>query len=119
MKRDMQIIREIMLAVEANGPTQGAMKLALPGRNQELVSYQIKLLKQAGLLEATDLSSSHGFEWAPRSLTWAGHEFLDAARNDAVWNKTMTILKDQAASAPFEIVKAVLIQTCKSFFGIG
>lgn len=116
MKRDMELIREILLAIEANGSTQGTIDLQIPGRDSETVSYHVKLLAQAGLVDATDLSTMHGFEWAPRSLTRTGHEFLDAARNDTVWQKAMAKLKGQAASVPFEVVKAVVIQTCKELF---
>lgn len=74
MNRDMDLIREILLAIEASGITQGTIDLHLPAYDPELVSYHVKLLSQAGLITATDLSTMHGFEWAPKSLTWAGHE---------------------------------------------
>ena len=118
MKRDMDLIREILLAIEASEVTQGAIRLKLPGRTEDQVSYQIKMLSQAGLIIATDMSSNDGFHWVPRSLTWEGHEFLDAARDNTVWNKAMSKLKETAASAPFEIVKAVVIKTCKDYFGV-
>lgn len=119
MKRDMDLIREVLLAIETSPKTQGLIELDLPGHDDELVSYQVKLLAEAGLIEATNLSHSRGFSWKPRSLTWAGHEFLDAARNDTVWNKAMTKLKGQAASVPFEVLKAVVMQTCKETFRVG
>ena len=118
MKRDLELVREILLAIEASGSTQGTIDLSLPDRDPELVSYQVKLLSQAGLVDATDLSTMDGFEWVPRSLTWSGHEFLDAARNETVWNKAMSTLKDKATSVPFEIVKAVVIKACKDFIGV-
>ena len=119
MKRDMELIRKILLAIEESEQTQGTIDLEMPDCEPQLVSYQIRLLAEAGLIEANDLSTSHDFEWKPRSLTWAGHEFLDAARNDTVWNKAMSKLKEQAASAPFEIVRAVVVQASKEFFGVG
>ena len=119
MKRDLSLVREILLAIELNESTQGTIRLDMPGHDPELVSYHVKILSSAGLLDATDLSTMDGFEWAPRSLTWEGHEFLDAARNDTVWNRAMSTLKDKATSVPFEIVKAVVIKTCKDLFGVG
>jgi hypothetical protein len=100
MKRDMELIREILLAVEDSVQTQGTIDLQLSERAPEFVSYQVKCLAEAELIEATDLSSMHGFEWKPRSLTWQGHEFLDAARNDTVWKNAMSKLKGQATSSP-------------------
>ena len=120
MKRDLELVREILLEVEkANADPDEWINLRIPDRAPALVSYHVKLLHDAGLLEATDLSDLSGSCWAPRSLTWAGHEFLDAARNDTVWNKALSTLKDKAPSVPFEIVKAVVIKTCKDFFGLG
>ena len=48
MKRDMDLIREILLAIEASEVTQGAIHLKLSGRSEDLVNYQIKMLSQAG-----------------------------------------------------------------------
>ncbi len=118
MKRDFELVREVLLAVEASDNTQGLIDLTLPGHDDKAVSYHVKLLAEAGLIEANDLSTMHGFEWKPRSLTWAGHEFLDAARNDTVWNKAMTKLKGQAATVPFEVLKAVVLQTCRDYWGL-
>ncbi|WP_437186737.1 DUF2513 domain-containing protein [Planctomicrobium sp. SH668] len=115
----MELVRDILLAVEASGDDpRGWVNLSIPQHDPVEVSYHVKLLHEAGLLEGNNLSSSSGFCWAARSLTWSGHEFLDAARNGTIWNKTMAKLKGQAASVPFEVVKAVLIQTCKDMFGI-
>ncbi|WLD14661.1 DUF2513 domain-containing protein [Planctellipticum variicoloris] len=119
MKRDMELVREILLAIEASGEEpRGWTKLSMPERDPVEVSYHVKLLHEAGLLHGINLSSSSGFCWAPKSLTWAGHEFLDAARNDTVWNRAMTILREKAATVPFEILKAVIIQQSKAFFGV-
>jgi hypothetical protein len=93
--------------------------LKIPDRALAIVSYHVKLLHDAGLLEATDLSDLSESCLAPRSLTWTGHEYLDAARNDTVWNKALSTLNDKAPSVPFEIVKAVVIKTRKDFFGLG
>jgi hypothetical protein len=118
MKRDMELIREILLAIEASETTQGIARIVIPSRTPAEVSYNVKLLAQAGLIDAIDMSSSAAFCWQPKSLTWSGHEFLDAARNDTIWNKAMTKLKDQAASVPFEVLKTVVLQASKEFFGV-
>lgn len=119
MQRDMELIREILLGIETSEPKQGLVRLKLSGRDNAEVSYHVMLLAQAGLIDAIDMSSSAGSSWIPKSLTWEGHDFLDAARNDTVWKKAMTTLKDKSVSVPFEIVKAVVMKTCKDFFGLG
>ena len=115
----MELIRQILLAIEKDGRGLGIVDLEFADHDDEFVSYQVKLLAEAGLVTAIDCSTRAGLCWKPRSLTWTGHEFLDAARNDTIWNKAMSKLKEQAVSVPFEIVKAVVMQTCKDMFGVG
>ncbi|MBV9852527.1 MAG: DUF2513 domain-containing protein [Armatimonadetes bacterium] len=52
------------------------------------LAYHVKLLSQAGLIDVKHWQTGDGNEvWLPKTLTWQGHEFLDAARNDTTWNK--------------------------------
>jgi hypothetical protein len=41
------------------------------------------------------------------TLTWPGHDLLDAIRNDTVWESTKTQVKKTVGSASLEVVKAV------------
>ena len=43
------------------------------------------------------------------SLTWEGHDFLDAIRSDTVWNKTKTLLKEKTLGMSFNIIKKIAI----------
>ncbi len=72
----------------------------------------------AGLVEAKELSTFGSSCWRVKGLTWAGHEFLDAARNDTVWNKTKEIVKDKGGSVPFEVVKDIVIEIAKKMVGL-
>ena len=47
------------------------------------------------------------------------HEFLDAIRNDTVWNKVKATVKEKGGAIPFEVLKLLAIQAAKSVFGIG
>ena len=62
MKRDMDLIREILLAIETIGPPQGLARLDLPGHDPETVSYHVRLLDQAGLITAVDFSTAAGLK---------------------------------------------------------
>jgi hypothetical protein len=115
MKRDMDLIREILLEVEKRQGLTGWLDLQIPSRDTEEVAYHVKLLDQAGYLQATDLSSHDGFYWAPKSLTWEGHEFLDAARNETVWAKAKSFIRENGGSVPLEVVKAFMVQVATSF----
>jgi hypothetical protein len=51
-------------------------------------------------------------------MTWAGHEFLDAAREDTRWKKAMDIVRDKGRSVTFEVLKALLISLIKTAVGL-
>ncbi|WP_069130672.1 DUF2513 domain-containing protein [Rhodohalobacter halophilus] len=105
MKRDINLIKEILIEIEESGAPKESLDVEIQGRSPEIVSYHIMLMKQAGLVEAEDVSGSNSFGWIPISLTWQGHEFLDAIRNDTVWEKLKAKLKEQGGNIPFHVVK--------------
>lgn len=118
MKRDPEIIREILLATEAHEKPTGWIKLDLPGREADLVSYHVQLLNEAGYLDAQNLTTHTVFCWMPKKLTWKGHEFLDAIRNDNVWHKTKEAVKDKLTSLPLDLLKDLAIKIAASMLGL-
>lgn len=118
MKRDMDLARAILLVVEASETDPGVSvpmnSLVKEGYSDKEISYQIKLLAQAGLIEARDDSTLSGTSWCVKSLTWEGHDFLDAARNETIWKKGKQVVLDNTGGLTFETLKGVLIQLGKS-----
>ena len=43
------------------------------------------------------------------SLTWQGHEFLDAARNDTIWRKAKKKVLETTGGLAFDVLKAALL----------
>ena len=117
MKRDVDLIRQIMLQAEqTNEKINVGAKFKVKGYDDVLVAKHIELLVEAGLLKArlnrTDIDGVVG-AYVER-LTWDGHEFLDAARNENVWNKTKVIIKEKVGTVSFEVLKTLLINISKS-----
>ncbi len=119
MKRDMELVREILLQTEASPYTKGLADLNIDNYSEDEVSYHVKIMEQAGLVTAIDLSTGMTFCWRPTALTWQGHEFLDAIRNDTVWNKTKEIVKEKGGDIPFAVLQQLVIKVAASFFGLG
>ena len=115
MKRDMDLIREILLQVKARPTAQSIDLVELPGHEQEEISYHVKLLADAGYLEAHDLRTMgpDGFRFAPSALTNEGHDFLDAARSNTVWESTKAKLLEIGGSAPLDVFRGILTTTIK------
>lgn len=95
MKRDMDLIREILLRLEVSSEDEQALQpLGDLGYSREQIGYHAYLLVDAGLATGFDLGSD-GIalpHFSVESLTWDGHEFLDAARDDARWFKAKSVL---------------------------
>ena len=110
MKRDMELIRKILLRVEEI-PTPNNIDLVdISGHEQEEISYHVKLLGDAGLLDVYDLRAfgPDGFRYAPRALTNAGHDFLDSMRSEPVWRKAMSRLSKVGGSASMDVIQSLL-----------
>ena len=119
MKRDMELIRTILLQIEEKGgDPRGGVELDFPDHPEEVVSHHVLLLQEAGLIDAFDLTTRAGFRMHPKRLTWEGHEFLDAARNDTIWNKAQKMVKEKGGAIPFEILKGLLVKISAGFFGL-
>jgi Hypothetical protein (DUF2513) len=119
MKRDMDLARKILEQVEEKDDGEHQITLEIPEYPTNQVHYNVKLLKQHGLLEAIDCSTFEGAHWMPVSLTWEGHEFLDAIRNDTVWQKVKEAVKEQGGSITFEALKLLALKLAASAFGVG
>lgn len=91
MKRDMDIVREILLAVEDGFQAFGGSKVAeIEGRfpwPAQIVHEHLHLMLEAGLLEKLG-ESRHAKLLHIRGLTWEGHDFLDTVRDPDVWKRT-------------------------------
>ena len=119
MTRDLDVARRILLEVESRQEPWGYFDLAVEGVEPEAVSYHVKLLAQAGLVEADDTSTMGTFQWNPTSLTWQGHEFLDAIRNDTVWRKTKEVVAEKGGGLPFDIIKELALKLLSGSIGLG
>ena len=88
MKRDMDLVREILLAVEEEPSYRSKINLEIAGHSREEVSYHVLLLAEANLIEA-EVSARQAAEHKPKRLTWEGHEFLEAIRQETRWKKVI------------------------------
>jgi hypothetical protein len=118
LKRDLDLIRDILLAIEAEPHGQRRGPIAIPNRTAEEVGYHCHLLLEAGLARGT--ATSHLASASPSAmltgLTWEGHEFLDAAREPTRWDQAKSIVS-KLGSVPLEVIKGVLIRLATSSLG--
>lgn len=95
MKRDLDLVRELLLRLESLPVTsQGIVavkpngaSIGIESYTPQQISYHLSLLKEAGFLDCTENTMSDG-TIAFRGLTWAGHDFLDSVRDPKTWART-------------------------------
>ncbi|MEB0283819.1 DUF2513 domain-containing protein [Sphingomonas sp. 10B4] len=97
MKRDMELIREIMLQLEvwpmemgdAISMTPEAMQAEIPDRDLAEINHHMDLIRSAGFIDTGGAGSSGPmFGFIFMGLTMSGHDFLDSVRSPEVWRRT-------------------------------
>jgi hypothetical protein len=114
----MELIRIILQEIEAHRNPNTLVRISAEGYSPDQIYYHVKILHQAGFIEAIDSSHNQGMVWTPRSLTWQGHEFLDAARNEGVWQKLKAKLKDASMTLPMALIQQLLIEIAAQQVGL-
>lgn len=118
MKRDMDLIRDILFAVEAHGSSGGFVRVAIEGHSDDEINYHMVLLKDAGFMECVVLESSDGIMVQPLRLTWTGHEFIDAARSSKVWNGAKAFVLKTTGTLTLEGLKMAIPHVLKTMMGV-
>jgi len=123
MKRDMDLIRQILFAVESAPDFKqiDSSELKIPAYSPDQIAYHAEQLVAAGFLDG--LAMSLGSQDAPvvaiSKLTWQGHEFIDAARSDTVWKAARERGKKVAGSLTIATMKALLAAEAARLLGLG
>jgi hypothetical protein len=121
MQRDMDLVRKILITVESSDEEALRLQpLAIEGYEAPLIARHVEIMEEAGLVDAHVMRAAGVPPYAARvfRLTWAGHDFLEATRNDTVWAKTKQFIKEKGGGASFEIIKAVALKYTASHFGL-
>ncbi len=91
MKRDMDLVREILLRVEEADKECGMEDLLPEGVSEDETrkyEYHLDMLvNQTGFVTGVNISGLSGETWIDLKLTWNGHEFLEAVRDPEIWRR--------------------------------
>lgn len=113
MKRDMDLIRDIMQDIESI-PANEEWDVKDFGRDPIEVRKHLELLVDAKLISGdvqTDLSGSKC--WVNNiAITWLGYEFLDASRSNKIWSEIKSKAIEKGISLTFDgLLKALKVAT--------
>lgn len=106
MKRDWDLVREILIDLES--VDHGHVVVAGDGQDKNLFGYHCKMLRDAGLIEASISEyMGGGIGGQAIRLTWAGHEFLDSIRPKSTWDKVKMQAKEKGIGLTLDAIKAL------------
>jgi hypothetical protein len=113
LKRDMDLIREILLKIEANPDMDGSRYVTFTAEDfdgsytNKQIQYHVDLLFEARLVDGAPSMDDPALS----RLTWEGHEFLSNIHDPGIWAS----VKERAKELPeltfalaWELAKAEL-----------
>jgi hypothetical protein len=108
MKRDMDLVRTILIEL-IEQPSDGVLsELHVEGHSDDEVSYHVRIMHERGLVEAEDTSHFEAKCWIPTHVTWEGQEFLASVRDETIWTKAKSIVSKNTGALTFEALKIAL-----------
>ena len=119
MNRDMDLVRQILLKFEAPSrklPRIGT--ISIDDHDQREIDYHVRLLFDAGLIARFDRPDLPVDSNAALMMTWKGHDFLDAARDNTIWKNTLERVGETVTSVPFDVLVALLVKALRSAVGL-
>ena len=120
MQRDMDLCRAILLEIESFPVGRSAMWDAIDSKLSDVygidvVNEHVDLLNDAEFLKGYhDDGASVGVE----GLSWKGHDFIEAARSDSMWEKAKAELKAKGVGLSLDVLKSALVFFAKQAMGI-
>ena len=120
MKRDLELIRQLMLAIELKDTRFSAESIEIDGYDLSQINYHLQLLVEAELAVGKVLNylGSERATIVIEKLSWEGCNFLDDARNESVWQRTMEIVKDKGGSVSVGVLIQLLASVAKQLVGL-
>ena len=121
MKRNLDLIREILLRIESNeqNATLSSSSFHDLNENKDLIDYHLYLLADAGYIEYLEVPIIGNYypqiivQW----ITNDGCDYLDSIRSPKIWVKTKEKLKDVGGQASFDVVKTIAEHLVMSMLG--
>jgi Hypothetical protein (DUF2513) len=99
---------------------QSPQQLEIEGYAADQISYHAFLLMEAGLVAGADVTTTGSSGPAARiiRLTWSGHEFADAARDEPRWQSAMGVVKEKCGSITMDVLKDLFLTLMRSAIGL-
>ena len=124
MKRDMDLVRYILLKVESADRPIWVSELVCDMWPKNVVTYHLEMMDAHGLIDghAFKAAGDVTVKYRVDVITWDGYDFLDSIRDDGVYEKTKRVISDTVSSVTLdtfkEVAKMIAIGMIKSAIGM-
>lgn len=122
MKRDMNLVVELLKYFEKREEIGIDQNVAIPEYDEHQVQYHLRRMFEAGLLDAeatySTTTKTRIITVYPFGLTWQGHEFLDALRGEGVLSSIKEKVGGSISEIPFSILKELAINASRVAVGL-
>ena len=106
MKRDLDLVRQLLLQIEGLPAGPPAQYRASEIEDPVLLAH-FELVIASGLVNGkiSRSQSSRGDVISISGLTWEGHEWIEMVRSQSIWNETKSMLLDSGGALTYELTK--------------
>ena len=122
MKRDMELVLKILEILEERDEISVIKDFQVDDYDDKVVGYHLRRMFEAGLLDAESTASKTTPERLvriyPFGLSWEGHEFLDAMRNQGVGAQVRAKLGNALTDVPFTIIRELALSLGRAQVGL-
>ena len=111
MKRDLDLVRQLMLQIEAL-PAAPPVQYRMSEIEDPVLLAHLEMLIEAGLVNGR-ISRSQGARGdviSVSGLTWQGYEWIEMVRSQSLWNEVKSAVLDGGGVLTFELTKAVALK---------
>ena len=108
MKRDLDLVRQLMLQIEAL-PAAPPVQYRMSEIEDPALLAHLEMLIEAGLVNGR-ISRSQGARGdviSVSGLTWQGHEWVEMVRSQSLWNEVKSAVLDGGGVLTFELTRAM------------
>ncbi len=117
MKRNMELIRAILLKLEEDQSFPKSVKIEVDGFSGREIQYHLFLLHDAGFIEGHRIDTESP-EFCVRAITNAGHDFLAYVKNDTLWNKAKEMAGTVSQTVPLAVISQTLTKLALKAIGV-
>lgn len=119
MTRDYDLIRRMLQDIEKAPVNSVIQRFDYADYDNPTIAEHVKLLKEGDLIEVMiNETMGGGVGFVIFRLKSAGHDFLEVARNDTIWNNTMSTVKNTGLALTIDVLKQLLNKFALSAAGL-